>query len=368
MLASRLIRMLLVSALVVGGVRLTVAAPERCAEISPAIARSAAAEAVEWLVTNQKPDGSYLYLADEAGRDLGGYNAVRHAGVTLALYQAGAVEPADRGLAWMLDRLSERDGWVALTDAGVAPLGGSALMLAALAERREQTGDDAYDGTMRALGRFLVAMQRASGDFYVYAYPGSGNVDEDAISQYFAGEAMWALARLQRALPDPRWRRAAERAAHFISVERDDTDFVPVPPLNDHWAAYGFAEMADWPLAGDAAGYARRLYGRFHVLIRWDAQAEAGAPFSTTHTSGKRAAALGTWVEGQAALTRLARTDDRLDDLAADALASARCGAAVLVARQRDGAWYTNGETRMDDQQHAISGLLALADLLEERE
>ncbi|MDZ4825473.1 MAG: hypothetical protein SGJ13_03300 [Actinomycetota bacterium] len=360
--------MLVVVALVLGAVRLTVAAPERCAEISADDARATAQAAADWLVDNQKPDGSYLYLADREGNDLGDYNAVRHAGVTLALYQAGETDAADAGLVWMRDRLEERDGWAALTDNGVAPLGGTALMLAALTERREQTGETTYDDTMRDLGEFLVAMQRDNGDFYVYAYPRSGRVDREAISQYFAGEALWAMARLHRALPDEAWRTAAERAAHFIAVERDDTDFVPVAPLNDHWAAYGFAEMADWPLSDDAVEYAHALYGRFAMLIRWDAQADAGEPYATTHTSGKRAAALGTWVEGQAALARLARADDRASDLSKATLASARCGAALLAARQIDGAWYTNGETRMDDQQHAISGLLAVAALLEGEE
>jgi hypothetical protein len=91
------------------------------------------------------------------------------------------------------------------------------------------------------------------------------------------------------------------------------------------------------------------------------------------HGPERRSAALGTWVEGQAALAALARTDGRLDDLRHAALESTECGAGVLVARQRassdprvDGAWFTAGETRMDDQQHAITGLLALAVLLED--
>jgi len=362
---GRLVRMLVVCALVLGAVRLTVSAPERCGDVAAHDARVGARAAAQWLARGQRDDGSYLYLADERGRDLGGYNAVRHAGVTLSLYQAGFGDAADRGLGWMLARLERRDGWAALTDGGVAPLGGSALMLAALAERRVQTHDRRYDDLMEQLGRFLAAMQRDNGDFYVYAYPRTGNVDREAISQYFAGEALWALARLERALPDPDRRSVARRAAHFIAAVRDDTDFVPVPPLNDHWAAYAFAEMSDWPLADEPAEYARALYGRFDLLIRWEAQSDAGEPYTTTHTSGKRAAALGTWVEGQAALARLARADERLGDLREATLASTRCGAAVLLARQRDGAWYTDGETRMDDQQHAISGLLALADLLE---
>ena len=36
----------------------------------------------------------------------------------------------------------------------------------------------------------------------------------------------------------------------------DDRDFVPVGPLNDHWAADGFAEMADWPITDSEADYA----------------------------------------------------------------------------------------------------------------
>src|SRR5262245_34779313 len=97
--------MLVVCALVLGGVRLTVAAPEACDQISAAEAREIADAAAQWLVENQKPDGSYLYLADLEGNDLGDYNAVRHAGVTMALYQAGEIEGADRGLDWMLDKL-----------------------------------------------------------------------------------------------------------------------------------------------------------------------------------------------------------------------------------------------------------------------
>jgi hypothetical protein len=201
---------------------------------------------------------------------------------------------------------------------------------------------------------------------------GTGEPDRVSISQYYAGEAMWAIARLQSALPDDEWRTSAERAARFISTERDDRDFVPVGPLNDHWAAYGFAEMAAWPIDDDAADYARALYGRFQLLIRWEAQKEPGAPYSWTHGPERRAAALGTWVEGQGALARLARADERLDDLQAETFDSTACGSGVLVARQQAGddprtagAWFTDGESRMDDQQHAISGLLAYADLEE---
>ncbi|MGQ0825764.1 MAG: hypothetical protein ACT4OX_12205 [Actinomycetota bacterium] len=379
MLTRRFVALLVVSALVLVGARCTVAAPEECAPVTATTAGASAHAAAQWLRHNQRADGSYVYVVDDTGADVGGYSIVRHAGVTLSLYQAARVldEPAfataaDRAVEWMLDRLARRNDWIALQDGGVAALGGSALMLAALAERRLLTNSPVHDAAMRGLGDFLVSMQRDNGDFYVYYYLNRGEPDFDAISQYFAGEALWALARLHNALPDAAYRETAERAAHFIAVERDDTDFVPVPPLNDHWAAYGFSEMAQWPLGDDEARYARALFGRFHLLIRWEAMKQAGAVYEWAHGPKRRAAALGTWVEGQAALARLARTDERLDDVASDALANARCGADVLADRQRGaddpavaGAWFTDGESRMDDQQHAISGLLALAELLD---
>ena len=77
---------------------------------------------------------------------------------------------------------------------------------------------------------------------------------------------------------------------------------------------------------------------------------------------------------GSATLAQLAHTDDRLADLRDDTLESTECGAGVLVQRQNDtndprvaGAWFTDDATRMDDQQHAISGLLGLADVLDPR-
>ena len=305
---------------------------------------------------------------------------MRHAGATLALYQVAtatnddrALAAGDRATAWMLDNLATSADGVALTEAdGTAPLGGAALMLAALAERRVATGSTEYDDTMRALGDFIVSMQRDNGDFYVSYDPATAQTDRVTLSQYYASEAMWALARLQNALPDDSYRRAALRAARFVATERNDRDFVPVGPLNDHWAAHAFAEMAAWPIGDAEADYARSLAGRFAALIRWEAQKDSGAPYSWTHGPPRRAAALGTWVEGQAALAHLARTDHRLADLRTDTRTSAECGAGLLIARQRggndprvSGAWFDSGQSRMDDEQHPITGLLGLADLLE---
>jgi hypothetical protein len=374
-----LVALAVVYALVFAGTRVTVAAPERCPDVTVAQVRASALAGARWIARNQHPDGSFLYEYSRTGGELPTYNAVRHAGATLALYNAAAVDreflrAGDRALRWMLDRLVERRGWSALPDGGWAPLGGDALMLAALAERRVVTGDARYDGVMQALGRFIVASQRPDGGFFLAYDLDTDDFVREGTSRYYPGEATWALARLANAgIGGGPWRAAAVRGGDFIALHRDDVENVSYPPLNDHWGAYAFAEMARWPATDAQLDYARLLYGRFQLLLRSQEQRDSGGLYAFTHSRARRGAAVGTWVEGQAALARLARVDARLRSRSAAIEQSATCGAAMLVRRQLhsstdgrvDGAWYAHGSTRVDDAQHPISALLAVATLME---
>ena len=372
--------------------RLVAVAPEECGSDEPHAWREASAAAGEWIQRALRDDGSYVYSYDAETDSLpDDYNEVRHAGVTMALYQnAGrtgdlaALAEADRAVEWMTAQLHRRDGWAALTrTTGTrAPLGGSALMLVALAERRLATGEGRYDELMRELGAFLVAMQRPDGGFHVAWEVRAGQPDRLGSSRYFPGEALWALALLHEALPEERWERAARDAARFISTRRDEVEGVRTRPLNDHWASYGFAEMAEWGLEQPEIDYARRLVKRFSGLVEDEAELESGG--LAARLSGReprRAASLGTWVEGLAALWRLSAADPRMADLQPQIERRLSCAAGILADRQISeaesagfgtpslaaGAWFAGGETRMDDQQHALSGLLYAADALEGR-
>ncbi|HEX4904104.1 MAG TPA: hypothetical protein VFU93_01540 [Acidimicrobiales bacterium] len=357
-------RLAIVYVVVLATLRLTLASPEGCDAPSPDALERTASRAASWLAEHQRTDGSFLYESDRDGEDLGGYNEVRHAGVLLSLYQSGELDAADRGLEWAIDHLEDVEDGAALALHDRASVGGAALLTAALAERRVQTGEDDHDDLLRDLGSFLVSMQRDDGGFYVSVAPSSGALDRQGTSRYYPGEALWALARLENLFPGEDWDVPARRAAAFIATRRDDVEDVIAPPLNDHWAAYGFAEMATWTTPGvddDVADYARLLYGRFALLIRTESRRDA-ALIGMLHGPPRRSSAVGTWVEGQAALARLAALDERVADLEDRIIDSARCGTGVLVDRQEpNGAWYARGATRMDDQQHAISGLLATA-------
>ena len=183
-------------------------------------------------------------------------------------------------------------------------------------------------------------------------------------------------------MPEGRWESAARDAARFISTQRDEIENVRVSPLNDHWASYGFAEMAEWGLEEPEVAYARRLADRFSDIVERESVREHGGLGGLLQPGDKRrAASLGTWVEGLAALWRLSVTDDRLSDLTSEIEESLSCAAGILASRQvtdeqssdfgspelAAGAWFAKGETRMDDQQHALSGLRYASDMADGR-
>ncbi len=357
--------------------------------------RAAVSAASAWMQRAQAAhdDGRYLYLYDPA-RDvaLADYNDVRHAGVTMALYQAAgrdgdleALAAADRAVEWMTAHLHRRDGWAALTNAeGTrAKVGGTALMVVALAERRLATGDARHDTLLRELGAFLAAMQRPDGGFLVAWEIPTGEPDRAGTSRYYPGEALWALALLHEAFPGEGWDERARAASTFITTLRDDVEGVRFQPLADHWAAYGLAEMAEWGLSEPEIEYARRLAGRFGFLIRVETQRKHGlfGGLGRLLRDEVPASAFGTWIEGMSALWRLSAADERMADLRPAIEERLALGAGLLMRRQIGdleavayanpewvrGAWVSSGLTRMDDQQHALSGLLYAADAIEGR-
>lgn len=359
----------------VGLLRLTLWAPEVCPPLSNSQARAAAVASADWIVTNQDPDGTYLYGWDRSTEEASDdpYNLVRHAGVTMSLYQMvrggepGYLEAADQGLTWMLDRLEDADDGVAFTDTRLAKLGAASLLAVSLAQRRIATGDPSHDETMVDVGRFLVGQQRADGSMLNFFDVDAQSPVPDETSLFSTGEALWALALLHELFPAEGFNLPAWSTLDYLALERDlDEDFYP-QPWPDQWAAYALGEMADWGLADEHVDYARSLLERYAFLVRFDAQ--RGTTYgSITHGPAPRGSGTGTWIEGLAALWPMTMTDERLADVADGATDALACGAARLADRQVDpgenvgpreaGAWFYDDYTRMDDQQHAASGLL----------
>jgi hypothetical protein len=349
--------------------RVAVVPAETCPPADAAAVERAAAAGGDWLTRGQRADGRFTYgYSRDDGEVSMDYNNTRHAGVLGALYALGRVHAADAGLGYVRRHLITHDDWTAFAPPGESvDVGANALVVVALMERREATGERRYDGLARRIGRFLVSQQEGDGAVLQYWQRFGERRLPGVYGTFATGEAMYAMALLHRAFPAQGWERPAHRTAEYIATRRDEVEGGLRQP--DHWAAYGLATLAPSGLSATEVEYARWLAGYFGYLIRYESQHEGGA-LNQLSESG---ASLGTDGEAAAALWRLAGTERGLADLRPSLAERVGCSAGILVDRQagrRDpdrlarGAWFDDDYTQMDDQQHAIAALLGAHEVL----
>jgi small neutral amino acid transporter SnatA (MarC family) len=388
-------------ALVAVGVFGVVSPPERCPEVTVDDLHEASARTVDWFVHNQSSDGTWLYQYARADdRVIADYNVVRHAGAIMGLYQAalagypGAQESADAGVDWLLGHTFDEHGWTAIAYQGDVSTGSTALLIAGLTDRRLLTDDDQYDDLLRRLGGFLAAQTEPSGAVLAYYSRAAGEPVAGTYSKYYTGESYWALARLHRTFPDEGWGELADRVGDYLATRRDDVeDNWPIIP--DHWAAYGLSETVEFPdraeradrsdhdgggpLTHDEIAYTQRQSEMFGGQVRWVSQRFGpwGIAVRTPHVP--RGGGYGVVGEALTGFWRVAEADPRLADLRGPIAHQARCMAGLAIEAQSDaadaarferpdrveGAWFRDGETRMDDQQHALAALLRTVAIVE---
>ena len=236
---------------------------------------------------------------------------------------------------------------------------------------------------LRRLGRFLVAQSEPSGAVLASYDPARGAPRPGEYSKYYTGEAYWALARLHRTFPGEGWGEAADRTGAYLATSRDEVED-HWPPIPDHWAAYGLSETVEFPdrgrppLTEQEVGYARRQAELFGLQARLLGQVH-GPWGGVVRGEAPRGGWYGVIDEALTGLWLTAREEPRLADLRAPLAERATCVAALAVGMQADaqdaadaprperveGAWFADGETRMDDQQHALAGLLRTIPIVE---
>ena len=340
--------------------------------------------AVGWVGANQADDGAFLYRYDrDADAVLPGYSTVRHAGTLLALEQArgagideaGVV--ADRGLDWAERQLTRLDGG---REALTGDTGATALLALALIERRRVEGSTADDDRLRRLGRFLEGAVTDDGAVVAAWHIGEDRPVAGSRSPFFTGEVLWALAALHAELPAEGWDEPARRISRYLVTQRDDTER-RFPPVSDHWGSYALAEMAGWPdppqdgvLSADELGYARRQAGLFGVQARFESQRRpegvvrlTRGPVALPPASVRSARG---WAVCGASPTSTRTSTSIVRRWAAAWPASRACSSSARPTATTPGStatWFRLGVTQIDDQQHAISALLAALPALEPR-
>jgi hypothetical protein len=384
-MARRVVLHLSLLILGVGALRLAVVPAEVCPDVTAEQVRQAVDEAVAWIERNMDGDGRYTYGYNRDDDWVNtGYSGARHAGVTMSLYRVALVhdpevlEVADRGLDYMLDRLVEGDEWRAWLPGGSEiPLGANALFVAALALRREATGDPQYDDLMRDVGRFALALQQDDGCMYA-AWDVEGQHVLAVYETYSTGEAAWALALLDEAFPGEGWGQAALSTLDYMATDRLRVEG-GLAQIPDHWAAYTLESLAPDLHHEATIGYARKLAGYFGIRLRFEMQRRGTGVNLWLRWYPGPPAGVGTAGEGLGALWRLSLVESELADLRPNMEERLVCMAGTMVTRQAtqeeaamyerpglvQGAWFYRGYSQMDDEQHVISALLAALQVLE---
>ncbi len=370
---------------------------DRAPDLSPEALLAAARFGGDYLRSHLEDDGSFVYAYDpKRHREDDDDNLLRRAGTCYSLVQLhravseeasttsesspSYLEVARRGLAALLDQYTQEiplpgmgDGVEALVSPGdELKLGGSALLLLALMEYQEVSGDLRWLPRGQSLARFLVAQQEADGHFISKISLQGKRFNFE--SGYYPGEAILALTRLYEADGDRRWLEVASHGANWLINVRD-AGKATAELAHDHWLLMGLEAL--YRLQQDAAHAAHA--GRIAQAIVEAQRLEArhldwlgsfyDPPRSTP--TATRAEALVAMVD----LTRITGQDSRpfVEALMRMAAFQRRCQfdqVSAMYLQRPDLAIggfrrsLTHYEIRIDYVQHNISALLGLRQIL----
>lgn len=211
----------------------------------------------QWLARNLRYDESfpYWYLPRTNQIDVGDYNEVRHAGTTYSMFKVGGATAdaeilagGERTVEW-IDRNSLRLPGTrgrAFVFEGEVKLGGQALAIVALMERRRVTRDRRHDALIRDLADFMLSseVRGQPGRMHPRYIVSSGEFRLNPPSDYYPGEALLALTRLAQQFPRETYKADANRVAQYLVHRRDgDIPRLGEVPREDHWLTLALSEL-----------------------------------------------------------------------------------------------------------------------------
>lgn len=370
---------------------------DRSPEVSPQALLEAARRGGDYLRFRQLADGSFVYSYDAKKNSIDDDdNLLRRAGTCYSLVQlyrasrppSGRV-PADveaylttarRGLAALLDDHTQpvtRPGGKGALEAVVSPgdqlkLGGSALLLLALMEYQDASGDRQWLERGQSLARFLEAQQEPDGHFISKVSLEGERSDFE--SGYYPGEAILALTRLYRTDGDPRWLEVARRGADWL-IDVRDAGKKTRELAHDHWLLMALDQLDG--IVGDERyrNHARRIA---EAILTSQRRSSRHLDWIGSFYDPPRSTPTATRGEALVAMVSLARrhgeeTRPYVEALLRMAAFQRRCQLDELSAMYLErpdlavGGFrrsLTHYEIRIDYVQHNISAFLGLREIL----
>jgi hypothetical protein len=345
--------------------------------------------AADYLARACREDGRFVYRVDlRDGRELGGYNMLRHAGAMYALanYQERWPEPTvEAALARAADYLKREhvravpgNDWLAVwseprdTAPREAKLGGAGLALTALGELEQVAPGSTPKVELRRLADFIVFMQKPDGTFHSKFLVDRGR-DDSWVSLYYPGEAALGLLVLDELEGQTGgFRPVVVKALMALAAERRGQ--TGVPP--DHWALLATARL---PLAKLDRETQRALLDHgiqiAESMLSDRAPHAASSPLRGCFGDDGRTTPTATRLEGllalESALSKSRARSAQEDALRARIRRVADEGVAFLLRAQvRSGRYrgalpraFGRHEARIDYTQHALSAFMQYAAL-----
>ncbi len=207
----------------------------------------------DYLVRGIHEDGSYRYKYDVGtGTAFDSYNMLRHSGTTYALFELyeatekkAYLDAANSAVAYLETTITacplEFSDMLCAYDGEKMKLGGNALAILALLKQAEATGDTTSREIAVELAAWMKATQTSEGEFPIHIQMRDGTLD-DHVSEYYPGEAIYALVYLYEATGNEDWLTSAESAADWLIDVRDKNETIATIS-HDHWLLYGLREL-----------------------------------------------------------------------------------------------------------------------------
>jgi hypothetical protein len=210
-------------------------------------------KAGSYLARSVKDDGNFIYeYKPFQGREVPEYNILRHAGTVFAMMEVYGEQQdpevrkaAERAIGYLLRQV--RNGKIEgrpvkfVIEKGEIKLGGNGLAALALAEYARVTGDRQHDEVMKGLGEWILATQGPDGNFLVHKQSYPGGVVSRFRSEYYPGEAIFALMRIHGLTGEKKWLDGADAGARYQLKVFSLLDDKRLP--HDHWLLYGLNEV-----------------------------------------------------------------------------------------------------------------------------
>jgi len=230
-------------------------------ELGPKAWRAAATAAGEYILRQIQEDGRFHYqyypLRDHHPPfNPRRYSLPRHAGTVYSLALLyGLTEDqrfkrgAERAIAWLSQQIPAHCGGDpelgCVVKEGWANLGSTALSVVGMLEYQRRTQDSRYQELIQRQIRFILSLQRESGDFHHRYNVKRQEVDRVIRKMFSSEEAALALVMAHEQSEEEAQLQAAERALDFLSSRKYDYFLGWFIYGADHWTCIAAEEA--WP-------------------------------------------------------------------------------------------------------------------------